>query len=167
MNRTQKFRIAGAAGWVVAALLNTSAHARGDGFEVGNAWELFHFGTGSTGSLMTPSLNGIYGKFSEKPTTRSKTRLRMRTFNEVRYEAFRELRFDLEPRGFESVRASGLDAMEREGMGHGEGRCSFEIRFLNASQALVAADYEAVPNCTLEQAMRAVQDSLETVSLLE
>jgi hypothetical protein len=165
MNRTRKFRIAGAAGWVIAALLSTSAHARGDGFEVGNAWELFHFGTGSS---MSPSLNGIYGKFSEKPTTTtSKTRLRMRTFNEVRYDAFRELRFALEPRGFESVRASGLDAMEREGMGHGEGRCSFEIRFLNASQALVAADYEAVPNCTLEQAMRAVQDSLETVSLLE
>jgi hypothetical protein len=164
MNRTRKLPTAAAAGWVVAALLSTGAPARGDGFEVGNAWELFHFGTGS---LMTPSLNGLYGKFSEKPTTTSKTRLRMRTFNEVRYDAFRELRFALEPRGFESVRANGLDAMEREGIGHGEGRCSFEIRFLNASQALVAADYEAVPNCTLEQAMRAVQDSLETVSLLE
>ena len=165
MNGKLKFRIVPVVGLLAAAFLTTGSSAAADGFEVGNAVELFSFGP--SGPLL-PSLNGLYGRFSEKPTANSsKTRLRMRTFNEVRYDAFRELRFALEPRGFESVRADGLDAMEREGMGHGEGRCSFEIRFLNPSLALVAADYEAVPNCTLEQAMRAVHDSLQSLSLIE
>ena len=153
---------------MVAAALSLSmvgaapAAASDNGFEVGNAQGLF--GLGSLSFL--PAWNGMYGKLTDKQNDASKTRLRMRTFQKVRYDAFRELRRVLEPKGWESIRADGLDAMEREGFGHGEGRCIFEVRFLNDGQELVAADYEAVPRCTIEQAMKAIEDSLRAESLI-
>lgn len=135
-----------------------------DGFEVGNGQG---FGTfyGYLGFAF-PELNGLYGKRPDKLQP-SKTRLRKKTYKEVRYDSFRELRLAHEPKGFESIRADNLDAMEREGLGHGEGRCAFEIRFLDASQSLVHADYEAFPTCTIEQAMTAVKDSLESANLIQ
>lgn len=154
--------------WAIAASFSLSivnaapALATDNGFEVGNAQGFFGLG----GISLMPAWNGLYGKMTEKQADTSKTRLRMRTFQKVRYDAFRELRRVLEPKGWESIRADGLDAMEREGFGHGEGRCIFEVRFLNDDQELVAADYEAVPRCTIEQAMKAIEDSLRAESLI-
>lgn len=155
--------------WVIAGLLaSTTAVSADFGFEVGNAQgnnQGSFFGLGNLGFF--PGWNHLYGRLSDKPSDTSKTRLSMKTYKKVRYEAFRELRRVLEPKGWESIRADDLDAMEREGFGHGEGRCNLEIRFLNSEQSLVAADYEAVPDCTIEQAMKAVKDSLRAESLLE
>ena len=144
----------------------SSTAADNFGFEVGNGQ---FFGMATTQWL--PALNGLYGRLAEKPKT-SPT-LSVKTYKEVVYDAFRELRRALEPRGFESIRAEGgsptedLDAMEREGFGHGEGRCSREIRFLNGKKELVTADYVAVPDCSLEQAMRALQDHLQSEQLIK
>lgn len=162
MNRTRHswFQVLVVSGLIVTG---STAPAGDNGFEVGNAQGFFSFG----GVNFLPHWNGLYGKQNDKPAAASKSKLRMKTYKDVRYDAFRELRRVLEPKGWESIRADGLDAMEREGFGHGEGRCNFEIRFLNSASALVTADYEAVPDCTLEQAMTAVQDSLRSLTLIE
>ncbi len=153
------------AGLLAMGSVSTAAAADINGFEVGNG-QLF----GVPAGHWLPALNGLYGRLSEN--TKTSPTLNVRTFKEVVYGAFRDLRRVLEPKGFESVRAEGgsasenLDAMEREGFGHGEGRCSFEMRFLNAKKELVTADYVAVPDCTLEQAMHALQDHLQSEQLI-
>jgi len=165
MKYSLRFTLAASVFAVTLSFSSAAAATDVVGFEIGNGQ---FFGPGGTFSWIPPTLNGLYGKYYDKQSAGSRTRFKMRTFSDVTYEAFRDLRRQLEPKGWESIQDDhGLDAMEREGFGHGEGRCVFEIRFLNKKQALVSAEYEAVPDCTIEHAMSAVHDSLQSLNWIK